>query len=74
MELAPDLLIPHVPASQLALVEPDLDARGAERFANPLGCLRVLRGIAKKNRVRRLRHQEATPEVGGLIEPPSAAA
>jgi len=42
VDLLPDLAIPHVPASQLALVEPDLDAGGAERFANLFGSLDVL--------------------------------
>jgi len=42
MDLAPDLLIPNVPAPQLALVEPDLDTCRSQRFANPLGSLCIL--------------------------------
>src|SRR6516165_6027710 len=47
-DLASDLLIPHVAAAQLALVEPDLDTRTAQRLANAPSRLRVLRGIAQK--------------------------
>jgi hypothetical protein len=46
MDLAPDLLIPRVSAPQLALIEKDLDAGGAKGLANPLGSLRILRGVA----------------------------
>lgn len=42
------------------LVEPDLDAGGAEHFANSLSQLRILRGIAEKYRVRRLGCEAAT--------------
>ena len=48
------------------LVEPDLDAGGAEHFANSLSHLRILRGIAEKYRVRRLGREAATL-VGGLL-------
>jgi hypothetical protein len=46
VDLAPDLLIPGISAPQLALVEPDLDARCAQGPANAPGGLLVLRGIA----------------------------
>jgi hypothetical protein len=41
-DLMADRLIPRVPAPQLALIEKDLDAGGAQRLANLLGRLRVL--------------------------------
>jgi hypothetical protein len=46
VNLASDLLVPHVPASQLALIEKDLDAGGTQRLANLLSGLRILRGVA----------------------------
>jgi hypothetical protein len=42
MDLASDLLIPRIPTSQLALIEKDLDAGGAQGLANPLRGLLVL--------------------------------
>ena len=42
VDLAPDLLIPHIPAAQLALIEKDLDAGRTQCLANPLGRLRIL--------------------------------
>ena len=61
VDLAPDLLIPDVTAAQLALVEPDLDTGRAQRLANPLGSLRILRGVAQKYRVRQLSHRWIAP-------------
>ena len=49
-------LIPGIAAPQLALVEPDFDAGGAQRLANPLRRLRILRGVAEEYSARRLRH------------------
>jgi hypothetical protein len=46
VDLAPNLLVPEVPASQLALIEKDLDAGGTQRLANLLSGFRVLRGVA----------------------------
>jgi hypothetical protein len=46
VDLAPDLLIPRVPAPQLALIEKNLDAGRTQRLANLLSGLRVLRGVA----------------------------
>ena len=46
LDLLADRLVPGIPAAQLALVEPDLDAGGAERLANPLRSLCILRGVA----------------------------
>jgi len=40
--LAPDLVIPRVPAAQLALIEKDLDAGRTQSLANLLGSLRIL--------------------------------
>ena len=44
--LAADPLIPSVAAAQFALIEPNLDSRGAKGVANPLGCLGILRCVA----------------------------
>jgi hypothetical protein len=46
LDLLADRLVPRIPAPQFALVEPDFNASSAERLANPLGRLRILRGIA----------------------------
>ena len=51
VDLVPDLLIPRVPAPQLALIEKDLDAGRTQCLANLLGRLRILRGVAQKYRV-----------------------
>ena len=42
VDLVPDLMIPGVPAPQLALIEKDLDAGGTKCFANLLSRLRIL--------------------------------
>jgi hypothetical protein len=42
VDLAPDLLVPDVSTTQLALVEPDFNPGSAECFANPLGSLSIL--------------------------------
>jgi hypothetical protein len=42
VDLAPDLLIPRVPTSQLALIEKDLDAGRTRRLASLLAGLRIL--------------------------------
>ena len=42
VDLVPDLLVPRVPAPQLALIEKDLDAGRTQRLANLLRSLRVL--------------------------------
>ena len=42
VDLAPDLLIPGVPAPQLALIEKDLDPGRTQCLANLLGRLRIL--------------------------------
>jgi len=54
--LAADLLVPDIPTAQLALVEPDFDAAGSQRLANASGSIRVLRGVAQKDRFRRFGH------------------
>jgi hypothetical protein len=56
LDLLADRLVPDVAAPERALVEPDFNACGAECFANPLGRLGILRGIAEKHRVRWLGH------------------
>src|ERR1700721_2547746 len=48
VDLTPDLLVPGVPAAQLALVEKHLDARGTQRRANLLGSLCILGGVAQE--------------------------
>jgi hypothetical protein len=45
VDLAPDLLIPHIPAPQLTLVEEDFNAGRTQRLANLLRRLRILRGV-----------------------------
>jgi len=42
VDLAPDPLIPEIPAAQLALIEKDLDAGRTQCLANLLSGLRVL--------------------------------
>lgn len=37
VDLAPDLLVPGVPAAQSGLIEPDFESGRAKRCANPLG-------------------------------------
>ena len=44
-DLFADLLIPEVPAAQLALVEPDLDATLTQPLSNAPRGLGILRGI-----------------------------
>jgi hypothetical protein len=63
VDLPPDLLIPNIPAPQLALIEKDLDAGRTQRLANLLSGLRVLRGVAEKYRVRGLCNDGTTPEL-----------
>ena len=42
LDLLADRLIPHISATQCALVEPDLDPGRTQRFANPYRRLSVL--------------------------------
>ena len=51
MDLAPDLLIPNIPAPQLALIEKDIDTGRTQCLANLLSGFRILRGVAQKYRV-----------------------
>jgi hypothetical protein len=48
MDLAPDLLIPGIPAAQLTLVEKHFNPGRAKRRAYPLGSLPILGGVAQK--------------------------
>jgi len=66
VDLPPDLLIPNVPAPQLALIEKDLDSGGSQSLANLLGRLRILGCVAQKYRVRGLSHRQDHPW-GGLF-------
>ena len=61
VDLVPDLLIPNVPAPQLALIEKHPDAGRTQCLANLLSSLRVLRGVAQKYRVRWLSHRRVHP-------------
>ena len=46
LDLLPDFVIPGIAPAQLALVEPNLDARRRQRIANALRRLGILRGVA----------------------------
>jgi hypothetical protein len=46
--LAPNSLIPYIPATQLALIEPDLNAGGPQSFANPVRSCPILRGVTQE--------------------------
>src|SRR5215469_6004294 len=52
-DLAPDLLVPRIPASQLALIEKDLDPCGPQCMADPCRRLGILRGVAQEHGPRR---------------------
>ena len=60
LDLLTNRLVPRLAATQLALVEPYLDAAVAKGFANSLGRLRVLGGVAEKHSMRQLGHEETT--------------
>jgi hypothetical protein len=47
-----DQLIPGVPAAQLAMIEPDLEAGLAQCIADARRGLGVLRGVAQENHFR----------------------
>ena len=47
-DLAPDPLIPHVPAAQLALVEPHFNPGLAQHAADAGRCRGILRGVAEE--------------------------
>jgi len=49
LDLRPDFVIPRIASDEFALVEPDLDAGGAQRFANALRRLGVLGRIGEKD-------------------------
>jgi len=49
LELLADRGVPGIAATKLALVEPDFDARFAERSANTASRLCVMRGMADEN-------------------------
>ena len=73
MDSNPDLPVPGISASQLALVEPDFDASCAECLANLLGRLRILRGGADRPSVQPVsaplllndRYRESRPTAPG---------
>ena len=47
--LAPNVLVPRIPAPKLALVEPNLNAGRSKRLTNAARGVRVLRGVAQEN-------------------------
>jgi hypothetical protein len=49
LDLLFDRRIPDITATQLALIQPDLNPCGTQDCANPLRCFRVFRGIADKD-------------------------
>jgi hypothetical protein len=49
MDLLADLVIPDIPAAQLALVEPHLDPGSPQRLADTPRRLGILRGIAQEH-------------------------
>ena len=49
VNLFSDLAIPGIAATQLALVEPDLDTGGPEGHTDPLGRRGILGGVAEKD-------------------------
>jgi hypothetical protein len=49
LDLLMDRLVPGIPAPKLALVEPDLNARGSQRVANAPSSLGILRGVAQED-------------------------
>src|SRR5580700_7069002 len=56
LDVLSDLAVPGIAASQLALVEPNLDAGGSECVANMPRGLPILRGIAQEYGLRGLSH------------------
>ena len=48
-DLTPDLLVPGIAAAQLTLVEPYLDARGAQARGDTRRGVRVVRGVAEED-------------------------
>src|ERR1700733_7599327 len=55
-DLTPDLLIPNIPAPQLALIEKHPNAGRTQCLANALSWLCILRGVAQKYRPARVGH------------------
>src|SRR5580700_9017255 len=72
-DLAPDPLIPHLPATQLALVEPHFDASLAQRAADASRCCGILRGVADEN-AGRATARLLVVTVFGHCQPPTGAA
>ena len=52
MDLLANSAVTGIPALQLALVEPDFDAGGVQRFGNATVSLRILGGVAQKGGLR----------------------
>ena len=57
LNFAPDFLIPRIPTTQLALIEPDLDAGRAQRLANLQRRVGILRGVTEEHSARMLRQK-----------------
>jgi len=49
-DLLADLLVPHITAAQLALIEPYLDTGASQRLTDTPGGLRILRRVAEEYR------------------------
>ena len=49
VDLLADLMVPHVPAAQFALIEPHFDPGRPQRFADAPRRLGVLRGVAQEH-------------------------
>jgi hypothetical protein len=54
LDLLADRLIPGIAAAKFALIEPHLNACGADGLTETLGGLGVLGGVAEEDRVARL--------------------
>ena len=52
LDLLSNLLIPGIPSPQLALIEPNLDAGGAQSVADAARRVRFLTGVTQENRPR----------------------
>ena len=61
VDLLADGSVPGIAASQLDLVEPNLDARRSECLADTLGRLHILRGVTQEYSVRGLFHRQDDP-------------
>ena len=64
LDLAANLLVPRVAAAQLVLIEPNLDAKAAQRIGDPTRSVGIFAGIAEKDsRWNRLGHGKVDPTI-----------